>query len=78
MPDLTLEEVEEKVVAAGEDDLPAMVWKQLWPVVEERVMHLFRTSLNEGSYQISGGAPRSSRSRSRARLPLKVPRRPCA
>jgi hypothetical protein len=54
MPDLTLEEVEEKVMAAkawkapGEDGLPAMVWKQLWPVVKERVMHLFRTSLNEG------------------------------
>ncbi|KAL9561263.1 hypothetical protein ACKAV7_014618 [Fusarium commune] len=37
MPELTLEEVEEKVMAAkawkapGEDGLPAMVWKQLWP-----------------------------------------------
>jgi hypothetical protein len=35
MPDLTLEEVEEKVMAAkawkapGEDGLPAIVWKQL-------------------------------------------------
>jgi hypothetical protein len=39
MPELTLEEVEEKAMAAkawkapGEDGLPAMVWKQLWPVV---------------------------------------------
>ncbi|KAI7758835.1 hypothetical protein LZL87_013818 [Fusarium oxysporum] len=54
MPELTLEEVEEKVMAAkawkapGEDGLPAMVWKQLWPVVGERVLHLFRTSLRDG------------------------------
>jgi hypothetical protein len=45
--ELTLEEVEEKVMAAkackapGEDGLPAMVWKQLWPVVGDRVLHLF-------------------------------------
>ena len=25
-----------------------MVWKQLWPVVKERVLHLFHTSLGEG------------------------------
>ena len=41
MPNLTLEEVEEKVVAAkawkalGEDGVPVMVWKQLWPAVGE-------------------------------------------
>ncbi|PHH88322.1 hypothetical protein CDD83_7690 [Cordyceps sp. RAO-2017] len=39
MPDLTLEEIEEKVIAAkpwkapGDDGLPAMVWKQLWPAI---------------------------------------------
>jgi hypothetical protein len=54
MPMITLEEVEQKVMAAqswkapGEDGLPAMVWKQLWPVVQNRVLHLFRTSLIEG------------------------------
>ncbi|WAO97151.1 Hypothetical protein NCS54_01486500 [Fusarium falciforme] len=54
MPNLTMEEVEEKIMEAkawkapGEDGLPAMVWKQLWPVVKERVMHLFHTSLGEG------------------------------
>jgi hypothetical protein len=53
MPNLTMEEVEEKVMEAkawkapGEDGLPAMVWKQLWPVVKERVMQLFHTSLSE-------------------------------
>jgi hypothetical protein len=54
MLDLTMEEVEEKVLAAkpwkapGEDGLPAMVWKQLWPVIRYRVLHLFDTSLRDG------------------------------
>jgi hypothetical protein len=54
MPDLTMEEVEHKVLAAkpwkapGEDGLPAIVWKQLWPVVRYRILHLFNTSLTEG------------------------------
>ncbi|KAM6505284.1 hypothetical protein FSOLCH5_15485 [Fusarium solani] len=54
MPNLTMGEVEEKVMEAkawkapGQDGLPAMVWKQLWPVVKERVLHLFRTSLDDG------------------------------
>ncbi|KAF5001003.1 hypothetical protein FDECE_11092 [Fusarium decemcellulare] len=54
MPSLTMEEAEGKVVdakawkAPGEDGLPAMVWKQLWPVVMKRVLHLFHTSLSEG------------------------------
>ncbi|KAM5529724.1 hypothetical protein FOXYSP1_17568 [Fusarium oxysporum f. sp. phaseoli] len=54
IPNLTMEEVEEKVMEAkawkapGQDGLPAMVWKQLWPVVKERVLHLFRTSLDTG------------------------------
>ena len=53
-PDLTMEEVERKVLAArpwkaaGDDGLPAMVWKELWPVVKVRVLHLFRLSLKSG------------------------------
>lgn len=55
MPRLTIEEVERKVFAAkswkapGEDGLPAMVWKQVWPTVKDRVLLLFQTSLEEGS-----------------------------
>ncbi|KAI1839284.1 hypothetical protein JX266_014505, partial [Neoarthrinium moseri] len=42
-PRLTMEEVERQTMAAspwkaaGEDGLPVMVWKQVWPVVKERV-----------------------------------------
>ncbi|PNH26387.1 hypothetical protein VD0002_g9480 [Verticillium dahliae] len=54
MPALTLEEVEVKVMAAkpwkapGTDGLPAMVWRQLWPIVKHRVLTLFQTSLRDG------------------------------
>jgi hypothetical protein len=54
MPNLTMEEVEEKVMEAkawkapGQDGLPAIVWKELWSVVKEQVLHLFHTSLSEG------------------------------
>ncbi|XP_044715307.1 reverse transcriptase (RNA-dependent DNA polymerase) domain-containing protein [Hirsutella rhossiliensis] len=54
MPDLTLQEIEEKVMAAkpwkapGEDGLPAIVWKKLWHVVKHRVWTLFSSSLREG------------------------------
>ena len=49
-----MEEVERKVFAtspwkaAGDDGLPAAVWKQIWPVVKHRVLHLFQTSLAAG------------------------------
>jgi hypothetical protein len=49
-----MEEVERKVFATsslkapGDDGLPAMVWKQIWPVVKEKVLHLFQTSLAAG------------------------------
>ncbi|PHH92210.1 hypothetical protein CDD83_8410 [Cordyceps sp. RAO-2017] len=54
MPDLTLEEIEEKVMAAkpwkapGEDGLPAIVWRRLWHVVKYRVWTLFDASLRDG------------------------------
>lgn len=71
MPELTLEDVEEKVMAAkawkapGEDGLPAMVWKQLWPVVGDRVLHLFRISLRDGELLVQW--------RSAKIIPLKKP-----
>ena len=54
MPQLTLEEVEQKVFAAkpgkapGDDGLPAVVWKEVWPVVSEHILGLFQTSLDKG------------------------------
>jgi hypothetical protein len=54
MPRLSIEEVKRRVFAAqswkapGDDRLPAMVWKQVWPVVKERIMVLFQTSLDVG------------------------------
>ena len=54
MPRLTMEEVERRVFATrpwkapGDDGLPAMVWKQVWPAVKGRVLALFQTSLDEG------------------------------
>lgn len=58
MPCLSLEEVERKVFATqswkapGEDGLPAIVWKQLWPVVKDRVLLLFQTSLDNGDVPV--------------------------
>lgn len=55
MVQLTMEEVERAVSTAkpwkapGHDGLPAMVWKQIWPAVKERVLELFQTSLSEGT-----------------------------
>ena len=50
-PRLESHEIEAKIMAAnawkapGTDGLPAMVWKQLWPVVREDVVELFRSSV---------------------------------
>ncbi len=58
MPSLSVEEVEQRVFAVkswkapGEDGLPAIVWKQVWPVVKDRVLLLFQTSLDSSCLPI--------------------------
>jgi hypothetical protein len=54
MPELTVEEIQCCLLktkpwkAAGEDGLPAGVWRQVWPAVSESVRRLFQTSLDTG------------------------------
>jgi hypothetical protein len=52
---ITLKEVERQLHAAKswkaprDDGLPVIVWKQVWPVVKDYVLALFRQSLEEGA-----------------------------
>lgn len=58
MPRLAIEEVERRVFAAkpwkasGDDGLPAVMWRQIWPVVKDRVLLLFQTSLDDGELPV--------------------------
>ena len=51
---LVMDEVERAIWAAsswkapGIDDLPAIVWQKLWPVVKEFIFHIFNWSLTAG------------------------------
>ncbi|KAM0724078.1 hypothetical protein Q7P37_000258 [Cladosporium fusiforme] len=55
MPELTVDEIERCLMktkpwkAAGEDGLPAGVWRRIWPAVSESVHQLFQTSLDTGA-----------------------------
>ena len=52
--EITLEEVRVKVFTAklwkvsDSDGLPSVVWQQMWPVIKDDILDLFKTSLNEG------------------------------
>lgn len=54
MPKLTEEEIERALYkmspwkAGGDDGLPVMVWRQLWPTLRDPIRVLFQLSLDEG------------------------------
>jgi hypothetical protein len=50
-----MEEVERRLwetkswKAPGEDRLPAIVWKQVWPSVRHNILNIFQALLEEGT-----------------------------
>jgi hypothetical protein len=58
MPCLEAEEIERCIFAAkpwkaaGEDGLPTIVWRQIWPAVKDRILTLFRTSIETGQIPV--------------------------
>jgi len=54
MPEITLGEVEAQLFkmkpwsAPGDDGLPVIVWRKIWPAMKHRALKLFRTSLEKG------------------------------
>ena len=73
-PDITMEEIKRKVFSAkpwkapGRDGLPSIVWQQLWPVIKEEMLGLFRASLDDGILP--------SQWREAKIIPLKKPNKP--
>jgi len=55
---ITMEKVERRMCVAkpwkvlGDDSLPAMVWKQVWPAAKDKVLLLFQTSLDSGELPV--------------------------
>jgi hypothetical protein len=82
MPRLTIEEVERRIFAAkswkapGDDGLPAIVWKQVWPVVKERVLRQLQSFYDFGRWPPSGITPGGQHGSPISRSASRLLRRP--